>query len=51
MKRSEINEALLNAMTALGGNKISLPRFAHWKPGAWENLGPEYRSIMTNGLG
>lgn len=51
MKRSEINNAIHNAMKLFDEYKISLPPFVNWTPAQWQEKGAECQEIKDNMLG
>ena len=51
MKRSEINNAIHNAMKLFDEYKISLPPFVNWTPAQWQEKGTEAQEIRDNMLG
>ena len=51
MKRSEINNAIHNAMKLFDEYKISLPPFVNWTPEQWQEKGDEVQEIRDNMLG
>ena len=51
MKRSEINQAIKDALNLFTKQSFVLPPFAHWTPGEWETKGSEYDDIREAGLG
>jgi D-lyxose ketol-isomerase len=51
MKRSEINEIMLNAEAFLKAHKFHLPPFADWTPQDWASKGQEVREIVDRQLG
>ncbi|MBQ4145479.1 MAG: D-lyxose/D-mannose family sugar isomerase [Clostridia bacterium] len=51
MKRSEINNAMRDALSLFKEYKISLPSFILWTPEQWKEKGEEVREIKDNMLG
>lgn len=51
MKRSEINNSILDAITLFESRQFKLPPFAFWTPQQWQQCGEEAREIRDNGLG
>ena len=51
MKRSQINDIMLEADTFIRQRGFYLPPFAYWRPEDWTTKGPEAREIVENGLG
>lgn len=51
MKRSEINSAILSAMTLIEKNNIKLPFFAYMKRGDWLSDAEKYRDMRALMLG
>ena len=51
MKRSEINQAINNALALFSEYKISLPDFVCWTPEEWAKKGEEVLEIKENMLG
>ena len=50
MKRSQINQAMLEAEQLFELNGWHLPPFAGWTPGDWAMAGPEADEIRMNAL-
>lgn len=51
MKRSEINQAIKDAMSLAKKMNFTLPPFAFWTPEEWAEKGHEYDEIRENMLG
>ena len=51
MKRSRINQAIIEMENLLEQYKFALPPFSHWTPEDWEKKGHEYDEIRDNQLG
>ena len=51
MKRSQINNAMRDALEMFKEYKIVLPPFARWSPDEWKNKGDEVTEIKDNMLG
>ena len=51
MKRSEINNAIKDALKQFDEYKIKLPEFVCWTPEEWKSKGEETREIKDNMLG
>lgn len=51
MKRSEINNAIKDALKLFDEYKIKLPEFVCWTPEEWKSKGEETREIKDNMLG
>lgn len=51
MKRSEINQAMKNALELFKEYKIALPPFVLWTPEEWKTKGEEVAEIKDNMLG
>ena len=51
MKRSEINEAMRDALNLFAEYKITLPPFTGWTPAEWKEKGEEVQEIIDNMLG
>jgi D-lyxose ketol-isomerase len=51
MKRSIINELILEAIEIFDQAGIKLPPFAYWPPQEWKTRGSEIDEIRENGLG
>lgn len=51
MKRSEINQAMKDAVRFMEEQNFKLPPFAYWKKKDWESKGEEYREIRDTMLG
>lgn len=51
MKRSEINQKILDAKSVLEGLQVKLPPFAYWTPAEWTTKGTEYDEIRECMLG
>ena len=51
MKRSNVNNYILEAKEFLAKSKFAMPPFAWWSPEDWKNKGPEYKEIRENQLG
>jgi D-lyxose ketol-isomerase len=51
MKRSEVNEIMLDADAFLRAHKFHLPPFAYWIPQDWASKGQEVREIVDRQLG
>jgi len=51
MKRSEINEILLDADAFIRQHQFYLPPFAYWTPAEWRMKGEEACEIVENRLG
>ena len=51
MKRSELNQAMKQAVDFIGEMGFKLPPFAFWGPKEWENKGSEFDEIRDNMLG
>lgn len=51
MKRSEINDAIKNALKLFKEYRISLPPFVLWSPEEWKEKGNEVDEIRDNMLG
>ena len=51
MKRSVINNHILEAKKFIARMNFALPPFAHWSPEDWKTRGPEYNEIRENRLG
>lgn len=51
MKRSEINNAIKDALKLFEEYKVSLPPFVTWTPEQWQEKGEEAQEIRDNMLG
>jgi D-lyxose ketol-isomerase len=51
MKRSEINQIILEAEQFIARQGFHLPPFARWTPSDWKSKGSEIREITENSLG
>ncbi|MEJ2137169.1 MAG: D-lyxose/D-mannose family sugar isomerase [Desulfofustis sp.] len=51
MKRSEINNLLVEAGEFFSSSHFQLPPFAFWSPERWQSTGPEADEIRDNELG
>lgn len=51
MKRSELNQIILEAETFVRNQGFYLPPFAHWSPQEWADKGPEAAEIVECNLG
>ena len=51
MKRSLVNQIMLDTKNFLNERKFHLPPFAYWTPNEWAQKGPEVREIVDNKLG
>ncbi len=51
MKRSEINNLLVEAAEFFSSSHFQLPPFAFWSPERWQSTGPEADEIRDNELG
>jgi hypothetical protein len=51
MKRSEINDAIECALSALRKNHFVLPPFGYWTPSDWAEQASKLERIRLNGLG
>ena len=51
MKRSQINQIILEAKAFLEERKFHLPPFAHWSPAQWKDPKIDHRHIIREQLG
>lgn len=51
MKRSKLNEIIIDAIDFFETHQFALPPFAFWSPEVWRGKGAEASNIVTNGLG
>lgn len=51
MKRSEINQIMVETKEFLDGNRFMLPPFAYWSPEEWAEKHHEYDEIRDNMMG
>jgi len=51
MKRSQINQKLLDAISFLRRHDVHLPRWAYWSPADWAKAGHEADEIRERALG
>jgi D-lyxose ketol-isomerase len=51
MKRSEINQAIDEAIAFMKERGLALPPFAYWTPADWRQAGDEYQELADNMLG
>jgi len=51
MKRSEINQAIGEALELLENHNFALPPFAYWEPEDWQSKGKEADEIRSRALG
>ena len=51
MKRSEINQIILDGIKFFDEMKFKLPPFAYWSPSEWKEKNHEYDEIRENKLG
>lgn len=51
MKRSRINQVIMDMEALIKEHRFEMPPFAGWTPEKWKNIGAEYDEIRDNKLG
>jgi D-lyxose ketol-isomerase len=51
LKRSQINQAINQAIVCFNQHQYPLPPFAYWTPDDWQNKGQEFKEIRDTRIG